>query len=119
MGINTNWNASLLTMAIIPVAEKIKLDFGIGLGCRGTFTSKTDYGVGFVNGFLTSLDLKNKSFSPVTALLPFELTKQFGDHFLVTTRAETALTKVSRLSTHSKERSMVLFVELGYRFGKK
>ena len=115
IGVNTNWNASGLGMAIFPITKNQQWLFGIGLGVRGTFISKSDYGEAFVNGQKTSLKLKNKSLSPAAVLLPLEFTKFLGERFSVSTRLELALTKVSRLSAYSKERSMVFFLEIGYR----
>ncbi len=118
IGINNNLNASVLSLVLLPITENQKWLLGVGLGLRGTFFSKTDYGEAFVDGEKASLKLKNKSLAPVVAILPIELTKYFGERFSVTTRAETALSGTSRLSANKKERTMVVLVEVGYRFGK-
>ena len=119
IGINTNLNASALGMAIFPISQNQKWLFGLGLGVRGTFFSRSDYGQYLVQGNKTDLKLKNKSLAPVVALLPIEFTKYFGERFSVSTRGEVALTKTSRLSAYKKERSVVVVVELGYRLTKK
>ncbi len=117
VGVNTNLNASLLGMVVFPISQNQKWFFSGGLGARGTFSSKTDFGEADVNGQKTSLKLKNKSLSPFVVILPVEITKYFGTRFSASARAELGLTKTSRLSAYSKERSAVVFVELGYRLG--
>lgn len=115
IGVNTNWNANLNGLAIFPITENNRWLFGIGLGVRGTFTAKSDYGEAVVNGQVTDLKLPNKSFSPVTLLLPLEITKFFNERLSVTSRLELAMTKTTRLSAYSKERTLVYFVEFGYQ----
>ena len=115
IGINTNLNASMLGMTIFPLTENQQWRLGAGLGLRGTITSKSDYGEAFVQGQKTSLKLDNKSLVPIHLFLPLELSKYFGDHLFVTTRVEAAITKVSRLRNYKNERSVFLFVEVGYQ----
>ena len=57
IGINTNLNASLFGMPVFSIAENKKWQVGAGLGLRGTFYSKTDYGETFVNGKKTIVRL--------------------------------------------------------------
>ncbi|MEO1259621.1 MAG: hypothetical protein AAFZ15_12530 [Bacteroidota bacterium] len=115
IGINTNLNTSLFGMPVFSLSENQKWRFGAGLGLRGTFTSKSDYGETFVQGQKTSLKLKNKSLAPVHLFLPLELTKYFGEHFFASTRVEAAITKVSKLPNYKKERSAFVFAEIGYQ----
>lgn len=114
IGINTNWNFSLLAIPQLLVLPKKNLYLGLGLGARAVLFSRTDYGKAVVHGNEVDLKLKNKSLAPAVLILPFELAWH-GNRFSVTTRAELSLTKTSRLSSKN-DRSLIVFGEIGYKF---
>jgi hypothetical protein len=118
IGINTNYNLALLSTAMLPLDEKRKYEVGAGLGIRATFFAHTNYEVlkDFFGDDTEKKRLRNKSLTPVTLLLPLEAKFNF-DKFSAGGRAEFSVTGINRLPQWKHERSMVLFLELGYRIG--
>jgi len=112
IGVNTNLNLSALVLSTLQLIPDRNINLGMGLGVRGVLFSRTDYGKAIVNGAEAALKLKNKSFAPVVALLPVELSWTPG-RFSVAARGELSITKTSRLSPKN-DRSFVVFAELGY-----
>lgn len=117
IGINTNLNLSGFALPYLEILPDKNISLGAGLGLRGVFYSKTDYGTAVVNGITTTLKLNNKSLAPLVLILPVEVSWAPG-RFSVATRGEFSVTKTSRLSAKN-DRSFVVFVELGYRFMEK
>jgi hypothetical protein len=111
IGINTYLNVSALAIPMFKLIPEKNINLGAGLGVRGVFWSRTDYGVASVNGIETELKLRNKSLAPVVAFLPVELSWASG-RFSVATRGELSITKTSRLSAKN-DRSFIVFAELG------
>jgi len=116
IGITTNLNATALGIPKYSVARW--LDLGAGLGVHGTLLSKSDYGEAFIFGKKENLKFTNKSLQPVVLILPVEFTTYIGWRLSFSARAEFSLTKISKIPYASDERFMMLFVEVGYRFGK-
>lgn len=116
IGIATNLNLSALGIPRYSVAEW--LDVGAGLGLQSVILAKSNYGKAKILGEEKELNFTNKSLQPVVLVLPVETTVYFWNRFSFSTRLEFALTKVSRLSYASNERSMLLVLEAGYRLNK-
>ncbi|MCW5921510.1 MAG: hypothetical protein KIS77_04145 [Saprospiraceae bacterium] len=116
IGIATNLNLSALGIPRYSVADW--LDVGAGLGLQSVILAKSDYGKAKILGEKKELNFTNKSLQPVVLVLPVETTVYFWDRFSFSTRLEFALTKVSRLSYASNERSMLLVLEAGYRLNR-
>ena len=103
---------------MLALDENRQYEIGAGLGIRATFYAHTNYEV---TEYLFPYDLekkrlRNKSLAPVTLLLPLEAKFNFGK-FSAGGRAEFSITGVNRIPQWKQERSMVLFLELGYRIG--
>jgi hypothetical protein len=117
IGISSNYNAALLSMAVWQFGKRRRLEAGAGLGGRAVVFAKTDFGQAFVNGEKASLNLRSKAMSPLVLLLPVSFGYRLG-RFSFTNRAEIALTRVNRIEAWKKERSIVLFAEVAYHFEK-
>lgn len=113
IGINIHYYSTLLCL---PKYHFGKWSAGLGLGGRGIFSSKTDYGGVIVQGNIRDLSVKNKAQSPVILMIPFEFSYQPWQRWIFTARAELGLSKASRLAADVSERSLVTVFEVGYRF---
>lgn len=111
IGVNTHLNATALAM---PEFVFGKFSAAAGLGLRGVFWSKTDYGEWFVQGEKTSLKLRNRSLSPVAVVLPMVFKRRFGRRIGLALRSDFILTPASRV--FKKERAVVVFGEVSYDF---
>jgi hypothetical protein len=116
IGINSNYNLGLLSMAFWQFGKHRRLEAGAGLGGRAVFFAKTDFGKAYVNGEKASLNLRNKAMSPAVLLLPISFGYRVG-RFSFANRAEIALSRVNRIAAWKKERSIILFVEVAYHLG--
>lgn len=116
IGVNTNLNAALFGMPIFDLTSSGKILFGGGLGVRGIFWSRSNYGGAVIQGEPAELKLKNKSLSPITLIFPLEFIFDMGVIELGL-RSEASLTRSSRLPNEKKERNLIVFLELGCRFG--
>lgn len=113
IGVNTNVNVSAFALPQFRISEKRPLYLGAGFGLRGVVYSKTNYGTAYVNGQETKLKLKNTSMSRFVLFFPVEMSWQKG-RWNLATRGELSINSTSRLSANSKERSVVVFGEIGY-----
>ncbi len=114
IGVNTNWNLSLLGMLSLPIGKAQRWRISTGLGVRSTLLSRTNYGEAVVNGEVVDLRVKNKSIAPLIALLPLEWSYQMG-RWTAATRLELGLTPSSRLSAFQQERNLWIFAEFSYQ----
>lgn len=113
IGVNTNVNVSAFALPQFKINKKRPLYLGAGFGFRGVLYSKTNYGTAYVNGQETTLKLKNTSMSRFVLFFPVEMSWQKG-RWNLATRGELSINSTSRLSANSKERSVVVFGEIGY-----
>jgi hypothetical protein len=116
IGINTNLNLSAFAMPLLSFLPDKKATFGAGLGLRGVLYSRSNYGTAFVDGMEADLKLHNNSLAPLVLILPVEIAYTAG-RFSMATRGEFSVTKTTRLSVRN-DRSLAVFVELGFRLGK-
>ncbi|NUO02109.1 MAG: hypothetical protein HUU01_16005 [Saprospiraceae bacterium] len=115
IGINTNYNATLLC---IPRHHMGKWTLGLGLGSRINAYAKVDYGEAIVNGEKKDLNLRSKVLRPLVLTIPLEVSFQPWLHWVFNFRAEYGVTRASRLTGHPSERSLSAVIEVGYRFVK-
>ncbi len=116
IGINTNLNAAAMVVPQIVFNKRLKA--GLGLGTRYTFHSISNFGETFINGEKTKLKERNLAISPLGLFVPLEVTGTLG-RFSFTTRVEPGLTNFSRVEYFKGDRSALLYVEFGYRLGRK
>ena len=114
LGINTNYNISGFALPQVYLFKKINLKAGLGLGFRYYLHSKSDYGEAYIQGNLTALKVKNNSRSPFLITIPLELSQTIK-RWVFAVRAEGSINSTSLLNLYNNERSVMFFVEIGYK----